>query len=480
MNRFVLGVLLMSFVFSLNAQKFSTHSNINIQNNECLDLLNTVWILGNGSSDAQILELINANFSDFVNHKAVRMLKAYDEELAVFQTAYFKNVSLPYTALKMQINKNNNITISKSELENCDIRNADWNVDKIDEFIQQLNDFYTKSNFHSFYQELTNKNNDNMIFLQRNCSRIDLKKINNIFGLNINSVSFISPIIIPSEKYSVPYLIIDNKLLPISYNHRHEAFSPSNYAPLYKNKVGDPLLAIFVALSNNCLRNYSSKSTELPGAIFSLMMTMGKEKNISIENFINQWLPLILIDEYFYGNTVSEAGNYVKIAHDKGFSWHEDGLKFMRHYYENRSSYKSIVDFIPQLEGYICTLPALLSKLDFEKEYRNSTFVRDVFPAPYTTLDMSKEKIDIFLSFSQNIDTVVAVSVLSLFEHNSKDEVFTFKLINPNTLQVSISSAVAKKIGFYGIKIKANHVNNMYGLPLSSDFSVNYYQPNSK
>lgn len=151
----------------------------------------------------------------------------------------------------------------------------------------------------------------------------------------------------------------------------------------------------------------------------------------------------------------------------------------MRHYYDNRSSYKSIIDFIPQLEGYICTLPSALSKLNFEKEYRRSTFVTDVFPAPYTTLDMSKEQIDIFISFSQNIDTVMAVSMLSLFEYN-RDVNCTFKLINSNTLQVSIPSATAKKIGFYGVKIKANHVNNSFGLPMSSDFSVNYYQPSSK
>ena len=186
-----------------------------------------------------------------------------------------------------------------------------------------------------------------------------------------------------------------------------------------------------------------------------------------------------MIDEYFNGNVISDAGKYIKNANNIGFSWHEDGLKFMRHYYDNRSFYKSIIDFIPQLEGYICTLPSALSKLNFEKEYRRSTFVTDVFPAPYTTLDMSKEQIDIFVTFSQNVDTVMSVSLLSLYEHNSDVE-FTFNLLNPTTLKVSIPVVNAKKIGFYGIKIKANHVNNSFGLPMSSDFSVNYYQPSSK
>ena len=92
---------------------------------------------------------------------------------------------------------------------------------------------------------------------------------------------------------------------------------------------------------------------------------------------------------------------------------------------------------------------------------------------------MSKEQIDIFVTFSQNVDTVMSVSLLSLYEHNSDVE-FTFNLLNPTTLKVSIPVVNAKKIGFYGIKIKANHVNNSFGLPMSSDFSVNYYQPSSK
>lgn len=467
------------FITTLHAQNLSNQFNLTVQNNECLDLLNTVWILGNGTDDVHTQQLINDKFSHLSNHMAVRMLKAYDKELSVFQTAYFKNVSLPYTALKMQINKNNTISISKKDLQNCEIHYADWDVDRIDEFVKQLNDFYSVSGFHSFYQETLNKNNDNLKYLQRNITRIDLKKVNEIFGLNINSVRFISPIIIPSNDYSVPYLIVDDNLLPIFYNHRNEAFYPSNYAPLYNNKVGDPLFALFVALSDNCLSKYTSSSAELPGAIFSLMMAMGKDKNISIENFINQWLPLLLIDEYFNGNVISDAGKYIKNANNIGFSWHEDGLKFMRHYYDNRSSYKSIIDFIPQFEGYICTLPSVLSKLNFEKEYRRSTFVTDVFPAPYTTLDMSKEQIDIFVTFSQNVDTVMSVSLLSLYEHNS-DVKFTFNLLNPTTLKVSIPVVNAKKIGFYGIKIKANHVNNSFGLPMSSDFSVNYYQPSSK
>ena len=113
------------FITTLHAQNLSNQFNLTVQNNECLDLLNTVWIFGNGTDDVHTQQLINDKFSHLSNHMAVRMLKAYDKELSVFQTAYFKNVSLPYTALKMQINKNNTISISKKDLQNCEIHYAD-------------------------------------------------------------------------------------------------------------------------------------------------------------------------------------------------------------------------------------------------------------------------------------------------------------------------------------------------------------------
>ena len=80
------------------------------------------------------------------------------------------------------------------------------------------------------------------------------------------------------------------------------------------------------------------------------------------------------------------------------------------------------------------------------------------------------------VTFSKQIKEVLSVHINSLhtLTHNVK---YKYEIVNPNTLVVSIPVDVIKSIGFYGLKIKAYHVNDVNGNNLISDFIVNYYQP---
>ena len=68
MKRVVLFLFITLVINNLVAQ------NITVSTNECLEMLNTIWILSNGSDDAASKSMVEKQFSKFKSHNVVKKM----------------------------------------------------------------------------------------------------------------------------------------------------------------------------------------------------------------------------------------------------------------------------------------------------------------------------------------------------------------------------------------------------------------------
>ena len=473
MKRVVLFLFITLVINNLVAQ------NITVSTNECLEMLNTIWILSNGSDDAASKSMVEKQFSKFKSHNVVKKMyiRNYQDRVFYYEPEFVYK-SLPFFALFLKID-NNVVKLDKTKLdENKDIK-ACFDPDELDSFISDLSDFYNKSNFHAYYLKNIKSNKKNIDSTKNDIKLIDTNKINDIFGTDIKSVNFIVPLIQVSNNFRMPLVIVNDEFLPLFFSFSDELHHCIVFDENYPDNYSFDLI---YALSVKQVKAYTSTSHDLPGALFYFLRSYN---NISqncvynMSNLITTWMPFLLIDKY-YKDDVKYRDYFIDKANHYGFYWHKDALCFMDNYYSNRNQFKTITDYVPQIEGFLCYISSVYQDVEISKltnpDQFTDFYVTSVFPAHYSVLDLSKENVDIRITFSKQIKEVLSVHINSLhtLTHNVK---YKYEIVNPNTLVVSIPVDVIKSIGFYGLKIKAYHVNDVNGNNLISDFIVNYYQP---
>lgn len=151
------------------------------------------------------------------------MLKRSSTTSAFYFCMRFEYVVLPEIALKMKIT-NGEINIDAAELTPTGSLYPHFKKEKAEHFLSCLNDFYRKSNFHSYYNTVI-KQAEKQLYTPN----IDIHKLNAILGSDIGSVQYIVPVTRLDSIHGVPYVYVDNSLLPMFYNEESELQYPSDF-----------------------------------------------------------------------------------------------------------------------------------------------------------------------------------------------------------------------------------------------------------
>lgn len=472
MKKYLYSVLFAFFaILGLSAQAVS------VTGNECLELLNTVWILANGSSDTDSYQNVTTHFGDFSTHRAVDMLRKQNDEVMIYCTN-FENVVLPYTAMQMKIGKNGAIVFDMREFEPGKMLRSYWKADEMSKFIDALDDFYQKSDFNQYYTSVMKKEGGFLSMLNIYGTGVNLIEINRILGSDIKNVKFVVGYHLDriNPDYAVPFAYVDGRLLPMYFDVRSEMVCPSGFVKSGLIQRREYALGLFTALVSEELRNESDNSfiSGYYEALLTIVDSENDKQGFQLWNFMSHWAPLLLMDEYM--KDTPDADRYITKAENWGFCWHRSAIEYMQYYYTNRDKYSRFIDFVPQLKAYVAYLPENIALMKSDYDVRNNAYVESIYPSPQTELDMSGRTIDFEVKFSQPvIASAVKININSIYKPSSEISIIR-TMTDDRTLKFSIPTDVARQIGFYGLTVNA--VSRM-NRPVK-DLNVTYFQPNRK
>lgn len=103
---------------------------VDIHTHESLELFNTVWVLANGSSDSATNRRVYERFGEYSHHPSVEMLKKQGSNSVVNYCENFEYLALPYLALQLTEQKNNDISYDAKKLDNDKLIIAYWKKGK--------------------------------------------------------------------------------------------------------------------------------------------------------------------------------------------------------------------------------------------------------------------------------------------------------------------------------------------------------------
>lgn len=448
---------------------------VRVTTNECVELLNTVWILANGTTDTWSQQSVTEKFGRLADHRAVSMLKKENHD-AIIYVKNFEHIGLPYAALQMKIGKGGTITIDAEKLK-TDKMMLGWQPDRMGEFLSALGDFYRTSEFDKFYKSEVKVNNN----LSMYSHDVDLTKVNALLGLDIKSVQYIVTfrLMQPADRYGVPFVHVDGRLLPMFFDSDSEAQCPSVFVcSALGMKPLRYVEGLFTAVIAEELRNDSHLF--IPEYYYALFNLFSENEDLELRgfqvfNFMTKYAPLLLLDEY-YKESPDKQQQCIARVEEYGFFWHRAVVEYMQHYYNDRARYPRFTDFVPQLESYIAYLPEISDRMKAAYDVSRNVYAESVYPSPYTDLDLSGENIDYEVKFSQPIkSSSVHITLKSLYRQTEPTKI-SHSMADALTLRFSVPTALIRKIGFYGLTIKAGTQTGASVKPVE----VTYYQPNEK
>jgi hypothetical protein len=170
----------------------------------------------------------------------------------------------------------------------------------------------------------------------------------------------------------------------------------------------------------------------------------------------------------------------------QGFIWQERSVSFLENYTENRDVYKTFFDFVPQLVGYFGFIADNFD--DVLTEYANrAPYVIQIYPAPHTMLDLSKDSVTITITFSENMG-IHCEGFKPLMHNrdyvpksedgnNAPQQIRSFWMDDRNYV-VKMATDVVKDAGIYGVKLYGMFMQDRFVHTIREDFVVEYELPN--
>lgn len=186
------------------------------------------------------------------------------------------------------------------------------------------------------------------------------------------------------------------------------------------------------------------------------------------ESIPYEWLTSLFSLQYFDDRPASQDWVSFMVTDNmiRGIIWQRRAFDFMkRHFNHNRKEYATIHDFMPELVMFLNYTASEISNL--VKEYESSRpYVYDVYPLPGAKLDLTKDRIEFEIRFSEemledlgfeflfsNPDIVTEAMLAGLPKPKAKWK-------DESTFSITLDTEWIKTIGFYGIKLNGPFFRN--------------------
>lgn len=346
-----------------------------------------------------------------------------------------------------------------------EICNADdrWKESVLGEYIVLLDKFYKDSKFHDFFdrhKELYETIEQNtMKSLQ---GKINEKWFEDFYGEGLPD----------NLRY---YISVNNG----SYNYGLIGYLPESRQGLLSATyvingvpagVGEMVVVheLNHRFANPLANQYLADMQDAINILYPSVKEILADYSYGKESIPYEWLTSLFLLQYFDADPDMSGWVSFKVTDDviRGIIWQRRAFDFMkRHFDHNRKEYATIHDFMPELVSFLEFTASESSNL--VKEYKNRRpYIYEVFPFPGSKLDLTKDKIEFEIRFSEemledfgfdylfrNPDIVTEEMVAGLPKPKDKWK-------DESTWSITLDTEWIKATGFYGIKLDGSFFRN--------------------
>lgn len=310
---------------------------------------------------------IDIYFVPYAHHELFEYIRSIRKESAIGYAA------IPSTTAMLEI-RNGKILL-KAEFDVSDVPTVDkrWKKDQFRKYLKLLNDFYQESNFHQFFTTHTELYLSAEKCLNECLNETNFHWFESFFG-------------IPLDPDLQIYASLSNG--PNNY-----AFDAGILIGMNGNDQGEPVLSIstqYVILHELChhycnpiIFQYWSQMEDAANVIYpAIREPMAKSAYGSAKTTFIEWFTNLCVLMY-YKELPEDHGMLTaqnRIMTEKGFIWMPRSVEFMNNFYNNRSTYLYVEDFMPQLVRFVNFTSQNFNVVQREFNQRRP-YIKEVYPS---------------------------------------------------------------------------------------------------
>lgn len=421
---------------------------------------------------AEIPEYMNNNVPDYAlsidrwfqpykNHPLIAFIKKMRTQNRIAYAAV--TGSAPYLIIEKGEVK---VNTCKS-IEKVDPR---WTEEVFDEYVSLLNNFYAQSHFDEFFKSQKVLYSEGQKAMNGILEQVDVNWFETFYGKKVGSPSIYLALANGPHNY-----VLDDPTSLSGYGIANGCIIDPSALSLFANRIipviiheighnfSDPLVEIYwsqVELSFDKLYDNSR--------IILKQYAYG-DPNTALLEWQNNLFMLMYLKEHDPENYEYNLADMVR----RGFMWMPRSVDFMKNFEENRSQFKIIEDFIPQISDFIIYTSERSDRVMDEYEHI-VPYVVNIYPIPNSNLLGYKNLKEIRITFSEAMDTnskgleIIQDENSPLFVNINKaywkDEL---------TLMIPLTGILIPNQE-YGIRLNQNYTNSLRSFGLAEDIEIKY------
>ena len=370
------SILTIVIICNLLCSQIAKAQNVTISTDRRAELVSIIGRLAEFEeySQGRILsynEDIDTYFKEFKTHPVINLAQEYRKDFGLAYDA------LMWVALHIDI-ENDSVKINEIAYNNLPSR---WTKERLILFVNELSDFYQKSDFTSFYksnEELYKKVHGEMINLI--IHKTELSWFNKFWGTqSLHSFNVIASLVNGCANYGLK--TIDNNQKEDAYPVIGVCETDSNNRPIYNV---DYLVPMFVHEINH---SYDKGIEEIAQATQAAKeVILPYVENIMKQQAYSGW-PIILEESMVRAGVINYMQNNKRYSFDvnkeireqksRGFVWIEKLADQLTVYQNNRELYPTILDFTPQIAKVFEDMAQTMSAPDFDFPHVTKTSIEN-------------------------------------------------------------------------------------------------------
>lgn len=403
---------------------------------------------------------IDVYFAPYVEHDLIAYIKEIRKDYGIGYDAVMNAAAC--------LTINNGDIVVKSDFDVSDIGKVDprWTADAYIKYVTRLNNFYKASRFNKFYNAHKPLYNVATKRLDRLLNQINIKWFESFFGKELRRPTIVASLSNGRANYAYG---ITTEVTPPGIVI---GCSAAKGLPIYSAYSTLPLIVheLSHGYSNALLENawddsISPAVMEIYSNVEEKMLEIGYgDPGIMLTEWFNNLCELM----YFRENPSKSFDMNRRIARYqyRGFIWMERSVDFMDEFYENRSTFVTIKDYIPRLFVFINKTASDFKKV-IEENNHKVPYVVETSPVSGTVLNSDKLVVKFSTPMFTHAYGMEKINEPDILLVPIKKEYW----LNSTTFVIEIDTKKLQKNKKYGIQLHRQFFQSDATYPLATHFN---------
>ena len=338
-------IIILTLFVIISTSLFSQKIELKAKVDERCELLSTVFRLAEANEYMfnmfpAFLDSVDKYFEPYKNHKVIEYCKIYREKYGIYYHDPMElAIHLQIIGEKISLIPN----VKENSLDSC------WNRDSLPRFIELLNDFYTTTKFHDFFQMQTIREKVETV-ANKYFEKIDMEWFRNFFG-EVPEGSFNLVISLSNAPYSYGQKVV-------YLNNKEDLYSiiicgrDSLNNPIFEDRWALELIIheFCHSFCNHLIDENYSEMEEKADELFALKEKILREQAYAnSQTMLYEILVRASVIKYFADHFPINIEEYFLIEVNNGFIWIEELYNSFGKYEENREKYPTLRSYMPEI-----------------------------------------------------------------------------------------------------------------------------------